>query len=338
MISAYNPVLNDGNVVHKEDNVKKHAIFLILAIAILFTASAYAGVVADMTTTVKGLGVNMSMTGKQYTKGDMMRTETTMTSDMPLNPMMGSDMTEESISITRLDKGVEWEINHDAETYSEYKLASEEPEDVGEADPENEFVDAQEFNWEVSVESMDKAEKVSGYDCKGIRGKITGTHKEDQSRKIVLTFDYWHSKDMPGFGEMRSYIEKYQQVAGSGMFDIGADEGFIEGIGEHTQKITQKLNEADGVPVKMIFEITGSFNPVQGQMDQAMGDMDLSQMPEEYRAMYEQMMQKMQPEKTADGMFMLMNSTTIIDNFDTESISDSQFDIPDGFEKEDYGY
>lgn len=319
--------------------MKKCMSILVMIITIGLVSLASADVTIKHKTVTEALGANVISNSAQYIKGDKSKNITETISKMPANPMMGGGgkMTDTDINITRLDKGVNWQINENEMTYIETSLdkpVHDESENTPHKGEKPDFMNSDKFEWKMKVTDIKDTETISGYKCKGIKGVATGTHKLEPEKKMRMSFTYWYSSDLSGYSELKSFYDKQENISGKSYYDFGEGD-MLGGFGNQMKEISDKLKDIDGLPVQVEIQASGSFNPMSDMMPEGMGGMDTENMPPQIKEMMNQMMEKMKPKQTEDGMYIFLNSTTTIESVETNRVDDSEFELPEDYKKVD---
>jgi len=305
--------------------MKKSAIFLIVAMMLGLSAAVSADVTIKREVSFQMMGMPASqLSSTEQIQGEKSRSTTEFTGG-PMMDMAGGQQSAE-INITRLDKGVLWNVHEGKKTYNEIELAGfkEMMERSGMSSPDKETPEKYEWTYE-----QEKADKTTdkGYECTAVIATATGVNKEDPSDKVKLHYEFWFSDDIPGHDDLQAYNKNYTDVIG--IDPVKQNQQVTKMIGEfgpQFEKMAENFEGMDGYPVKTVI------------WSKKTGEMSVPGMPEgekmDPRA--KEMMKKMMgggEEESADGMQTVFKVSTEIVDVDTDGIDSEVFDIPEGYEK-----
>ncbi len=239
---------------------------------------------------------------------------------------MGGQQKPEA-NITRLDKGVIWNLNEGSKTYREMSLADLKKM-TNAPGPMTEKDESDLFNWTYDVEPQEKGD-INNIPATGVIVTATGVGKEDPDVKVSITYEQWTSTDVPGIKTLEAYDEKFNEVTGMGMH---AREKMIKRMaarfGAAFTTITDKAGKMEGFPVKIAITAKSTETP---QSPMGMTEEDLKKMDPETRKQMEQFL----PKRDSDegGMSTLFSVNTEVTSVETKETNDSLFDIPEGYTK-----
>jgi hypothetical protein len=294
-------------------------LFLAIAIALSLAVALQADVVVKQKMNVQTGGfMNMEMDATEYFKGDKSYSGGTTKITGGMAAMMGEGTQTEFAQITRLDKGVMWNLEPDKKTYSETNLISfQETMTGGETGAGKIAGDPSEYEWTVDITTSDDEVDINSFKCKNVIGKANGVHKEDPENKMLLTYEYWYTKDAPGFDELMNYGENFSKVTGIDVrLGREATRGIFSEFGAQFDEMVDKMVEAGGYPIKTIIKVEGTESAGEG-----------GQMPPEMRAM---MGMTGKPEGEG-GMMTVFSLTSEVQSIEKKSVNSSIFDIPEGY-------
>lgn len=230
-------------------------------------------------------------------------------------------------NITRLDKGVIWNLNEASKTYSETSLANLK-ETMNKTGPMTEKDESDLFNWTYDVEPQEKGE-VNNIPATGVIVTATGVGKEDPDVKVTIIYEQWTSTDVPGIKTLEAYDSKFSEVTGMGMH---AREKMIKRMaarfGTAFATMTEKAGKMEGFPVKVTITAKSTEKP---QSPMGITEEDLKNMDPEARKQMEQFMPK--GDKDEGGMSTLFSVNTEVTSVETKETDESLFDIPEGYSK-----
>jgi len=296
-----------------------------IACLLLFLAAANADVVVERKISFQMMGMpEMEMTSTEQIQEDKSCGRTEFSGGSMMGMAAGAQQAE--INITRLDKGVMWNLNESSRKYSEHDLSAMK-DDMNAAAGEPDKSDK--YEWTVDIEKPEPTE-INGIPCTGIIAVATGVHKENPEEKVVLTMEQWVSDEVPGQETLEAFEENYATATG---MSRQSRERIVKKLGTKFgsafDKLMEGTKELEGIPIKMV--ITGKTTAEVPSMP-GMSEEDMKNMDPEAAAM----MKKFMPEKTKEsegGMNTLFSVTTEITGITTEDVDDSVFEIPEGYTK-----
>ena len=171
----------------------------LLRIILVLTVGTFlfGDVMYEMLITTQGpRGMSIESMSKVFLKGDKVRTETTTKS-----PMTG-EIT--SISITRLDKEVIWNLDTENKEYTELNLADlkKKMEQVS-ADTEKNVVP------EIEVKKTGEKKKILNYDCEKV---VLSMKASSDQGSVNFTQTMWVTKDVPRYKELERFQKKVSEL------------------------------------------------------------------------------------------------------------------------------
>jgi len=317
--------------------VRRVSLFVSFTVIIGLAAIAAADVVIKTQSTVNTMGwMKADVTGVEYIKSDRNLTENTIKMTGGMMAMMGDMQTMKDINIDRLDKGVIWELDSKEMTYSEKPLASLKQEYAEESQKGQDDMlgEADKYDWVIEVKTENKPVDINGFKCKGIIATAKGISKEDPTEKTDLLFEYWYAKDVDGYDELMEYRENYAAATGMDIIQSQEDIGqMFARFGDEFEEMFARMEKADGYPIKTVINVKGSQKMTEeGEADDE--EMDDKGMPPGMMDMMKGMMGD--KEKSEDGMTTLLSVTSIVESITEQPVDDSQFEIPEGYSKEEH--
>jgi hypothetical protein len=266
------------------------------------------------------------MVSTEQIQGDKSRSQTEFTGGGMMGMTGGQQPVE--VNITRLDKGLLWNVNDKANTFYEIDLknmknmtspptAPAPAEDV----PDN-------YEWTYDVKREDKSTE-NGFKCKAVITVASGINKNDPDDKVELRYEFWMGVDIPGQEDLDAYNKTYAEVMGMDQFD---QDQMIKKMGNEygpqLKKLAESFKDLDGYPIKTIISTRKS------------GGVSIPGMPEgkemdaEQLAMMRKMMGGKEPEASEDGLQTVFSVTTEVVGIDTKAVEAGAFDIPEGYTKQ----
>lgn len=310
--------------------------YLVAALIVGLAVIAGADVVIKTQSTVNTMGwMKADVTGVEYIKTDRNATENTIKMTGGMMAMMGDTPIIKDINIDRLDKGVIWELDSKEMTYSEKPLASLKQEYAEESQEGQDDMlgEADKYEWTIEVKTEDTPVDINGFKCKGIIATAKGVSKEDPTEKTDLLFEYWYAKDVDGYDELMEYRENYAAATGMDIIQSQKEIGQVFArFGDEFEEMFAGMEKADGYPIKTVINVKGSQKMTEeGEADDE--EMDKKGMPPGMMDMMKGMMGD--KEKSEDGMTTLLSVTSVVESIKEQPVDDSQFEIPEGYSKED---
>jgi hypothetical protein len=230
-------------------------------------------------------------------------------------------------NITRLDKGVIWNLNEGSKTYNEMPLANLKTA-MNKQEPMNEKDESDLFNWTYDVKPQEKGE-INNLPAKGVIVTASGVGKENPDVKVTITYEQWDSKDVPGIETLEAYDSKFSEVTGMGMH---AREKMIQRMATRFGTVfitmTEKAGAMKGFPVKISITAKSTEKP---QSPMGITEEDLKKMDPATRKKMEQFIPK--GDKDEGGMNTLFSVNTEVTSVETKETDESLFDIPEGYTK-----
>ena len=298
-----------------------------LAMISLLAASSPADVVIKQKTSVNVMGfMNMDMDGTQYVKGDKSCSSGDTKIKGGMAAMMGDAASSKFAEITRLDKGVMWNLEPKEKTYTETKLASFQQDMAkGQEGVADNAGNPEDYDWTTNVTSSDETENINGFKCKKITGEANGVKKDNPDEKMHLKYEYWYAKDVPGYDELQSHYKKFGEVTGVDMMQ--AQPGAEQLLGRYSSQLgemAEQIKKANGVPIKMAIMVEGTqaAQGSQGEMPE-----NTEGMPPGMKDMLSGMMNRGQA-KGEGGMTQVFSMTSEVTSIKKEAVDDSRFEIP----------
>jgi len=324
-----------------------HKTLVLFAVILLFFFSlSTADVVYKSKTVTSGMMGMGEMETETVTKikGDKKREESITKFAGGMMKMMMKGKEEKEISITRLDKGVVWDIDLKEKSYTE--LSFEQMKKMMKmAKPQLLEKEKKEVEAKTTfkVNNTGKKGKISGYICEEVLVKMITEGKDPKTGeegKLTVDVQMWVTQEVKEFGQIEAFNKKMAQKLGMGEYG----EKMFGGMGQFgvdTELLSKKAEEVKGFPLKTVVTMKPEMDmETEDELkEEDEGDEedeeDEENEEEDYSEMQKEMMKKMgvSPEGAKGGM--LFKITTIIEDIRKEKVADSEFDLPEGLTKEE---
>jgi hypothetical protein len=303
-------------------------LFLIsLAMTLLISVVSRADVVVKTKSSADMAGMmTTNSDGTNTIKGDKSYNSTTTEVTGGMAAMFSKGKPKEAVNITRLDKGLFWNLEPEKKIYTETtmeQLKKQMAEARGEGDKEKES----EYAWTVDVKSVDGSQTINGFKCNGVIGKATGVSKKNAADTIFITYEQWAAKEVPGSSEVQSFQKDYAKAMGIdemwGKENTGA---MLKQYGAEFGELAVKVSESGGYPIRTIISVEGGAKP-EGEGS--------NQSPSGALGMMNKMLGKKadKPEGDKGGRMKSFSMTNEVLSIEQKSVDDSQFEIPAGYKK-----
>jgi hypothetical protein len=326
------------------------AIIMILA----FGAFSHADVIIKKKTKMEGLfGMGGSESSEtEYIKSDKSCTKTETKFTGGIMKMAGKGKKSEDMHVTRLDKGVIWNIFPDKKKYTEMTFDSLKvfmnmfKDGMGDAQLENDEYKESDYEWKVEIKGPDNAGDVNGFKCQSIIGKAMGTNKKDPKDKINIAYSYWLSNNIPNFEEMDQYYKNYAKALGLDDYRTQQDMSkFASKYAGQLNELFEKVKQAGGYPIKMsilIEKTADEEDEAESEEaakeetgdEEAESDAESAKQAAEMMKKIGGMLGQKEQKKSAEGMITVIDMTYEVTAIESKSVDDAKFEIPAGFEKE----
>lgn len=301
-----------------------------ISIAIIALALA-AAVNADVTIK-KMVAFEMSgmpaseLTSIEKIQGEKSVSQTEFTGGAMMGMMGGEQPTQ--INITRLDKGVLWNVNNRSKTYDEIDLTTlKEMMDQGQMGMPS-GNKAADYEWTYDTKKEDRTTE-NGFKCKAVISIASGVNKSDPADKAELRYELWLAEDVPGQEELDGYNNKYMETIGIDPMDQAAQIKKLAGeFGQNFEKMAESFKGLKGYPIKTV--ITSRQSKAPGIPGMPEGE----EMDPEALAMMQKMMGGKAAQPSEDGMNTVFSVTTEVVEIKTAAVEKADFDIPEGYTKQ----
>ena len=299
----------------------------LMLVFLLAGAVSHADVVVKSKSIAEMGGMMSTQTdGVDNIKGD--KSYSSMTTQMTggMAAMFSKGKPKEMVNITRLDKGLFWDMDPEKKSYKETTLEEMKKQfaDIkGETDKEKE----PEYTWTVDVKNLNGPQTINGFSCSGVLGKATGISKKNAADTLFITYEQWAAKDVPGASEVEAYHKNYAKAMGIDQMWAKENMGSVlKQYGAEFAELAIKVSEAGGYPIRTIISVEGGAKPEGAESDQS---------PSGAMSMMSKMLGKKADKQEGDkgGRAKAFSMTHEIQSIEVKGVEDSQFDIPAGYKK-----
>ena len=227
-----------------------------------------------------GFGGGIS-TETRVIAGDRAREEQTFTATGRLKTFAGKPRS--SVSITRLDKELIWELDPARKEYGEMTFADmREAMNKGMAEARTQSAKPkqdEQLDFKVDVKRTGKKDKVNGFDAEEWIVTLTAVPRDKQgsasSAAFSMKLDGWYSTQVPGQAEVTAYYRRWAEKMGLDPQLQSMVGGFMATHGDAVREMAAKMKDLKGVAVRstMTMEMGGGLTPEQqAQMDKTRSD------------------------------------------------------------------
>ncbi len=316
------------------------AIILLMAVAV-----CQADVVIKKKTSLEGMmGMgNNESSETEYISADKSYSERSskFTGGMMAKATKGKKA--ENIQITRLDKGMIWNLEPDKKTYTEMSLDSMKlmmaslQGSLKDMPMSGDNTDDSKYEWTVDVKGPEDAGEVNGFKCKSLSGKAIGINKENPKDKIRVTYEYWLGQDVPGYKEMDQYYSNFAKAMG--FDDYRTQQGMEAMAGKwasHFGDMMQKVKEAGGFPVKinMLVEKTEEAEGKgSGEMGASSDSAEGAKKAAEVMGKIGGLFGQKKAAKSADGMSTVFSMSQEVTSIEEKSGDAGKYELPSNYKK-----
>jgi hypothetical protein len=243
-----------------------------LVLALLLASTAAADVTIKETTVSEGLGGfgNGTTHRTMIVAGDASRSEDEATYTGRFKTLAGGGKPRTTVSITRIDREVVWDLDPLKKTYTELTFAemrelmarglAQADESAREAEPQD-----ADMTFTVDVKRTGAKETVNGFAAEQVVVTSVGRPKdagpEARDREVRIVMDLWLTKSAPGAKEMAEFGRRFAAKMGieAQVARIGATAQRM--YGGAMKEMGEKLKDLDGYPVRSTFTVAGAGGP-----------------------------------------------------------------------------
>lgn len=294
--------------------MKKTLIIMVLLVFAIFAGALKADVLIKQSTTIETIGMPPAdISAEIKIKGD--KSYIKSKGDAPKMGIPSGAMGKDLNIITRLDKGILWNLNSAGKSYTvenleDMKAALENPEAaIALTTPEK-------YDWTMNVTEMGEA-TINGLKCTGLKGIVTGLSIKNLTEKSRITYEIWVGSDIPGKDEIQAHYKKLSEFSGQDQFMNRQLLNRIFGnVGDEFAKMNEAVKKLDGYPIRMSITVEMALG----------GDGN-----DPHAAAMMQQFQSLGAKTAEDGMMTVTSFTTNVTSVEAASFGDSVFEVPEGF-------
>ena len=307
----------------------RNGIVLTMFMFLCLASFSVADMIIETKTEMDMIGAGkVDMEQTQYIKGDRSYDENTTKLNEQMAAMAGNKEMK-NIQIVRLDKGIGWALNPSTKSYSEFSFEQLKANMEMAKQKTKEASPLGEYEWKTEFFKDIGTEKIMSFDCKGIKAVSVGVNKKDAKDTIFITNEQWFAKDLPGSGEFVGFSDKMASAIGNkkGLLNQMSMNPLLAKFGSQFGEIANEFESVEGIPLKTVLVVEGTINP--------MGDaMAGEEIDAEAKAMMEKMGISMPGKTPEGGHHNLISLTSTVTKFEEQSIDDSKYDLPEGYNKQ----
>ena len=254
--------------------------FPALILALLLASSAGADVVIKEKSVSEGLGGfgNGTTSRTVIVAGDKSRSEDEATYTGRFKTLAGGGKPHTTVSITRIDKEVIWNLDPEKKEYTELTFAQmREMMQKGVAEGEKAAKDGRakdaEMTFTVDVKRTGAKETVNGFPAEQVIitcvGKPKNSEKGAENAGLQMVMDEWLTKSAPGAEERTEFYKRFAEKLGLDMEMAGINAMARQMYGNGMKELAAKMKGLGGVAVRSTFTIEGSPEMVAAQKQAA---------------------------------------------------------------------
>ncbi len=249
--------------------------------------------------------------------------------------MMGKSGKErQDVLITRIDKGIMWNLDVKKKTYTEMSLTSikdmmnQAKDDT--APGKNDESAQSDYEWTSEVKQLDEVREVNGFKCKGLVGTALGVNKKDPNDKIRMTSEFWVAVQAPEMKELEEYYKAYAKLLGVDPYQsqLAMDQMTQKYSSQFGGLFTDKLSNLGGYPIKVSMKMEKSGG--LGSQGKSEDDEKAAEMMSKLGNL---MGGKKKMEKSADGMTTVFSMITEVTSIESKPVEAGKFEVPPDFKK-----
>jgi len=307
--------------------VNKYLMVVLMLVFLLAGAVSHADVIVKSKSIVDMGGMMSSQSdGVDNIKGDKSYNSMTTRMTGGMAAMFNKGKPKEMVTITRLDKGLFWNLDPERKSYKETTL-EEMKKQFADVKGGNEKEKEPEYTWTVDVKALDGPQTINGFKCNGVLGKATGINKKNTADTLFINYEQWAAKDVPGASDMETYQKNYAKAMGIDQMWAKENMGSVlKQYGAEFAELAIKVNEAGGYPIRTIISVEGGVKPEGAESDET---------PSGAMSMMSKMLGKKADKQEGDkgGRSKVFSMTHEIQSVEVKGVDDSQFEIPAGYKK-----
>ena len=240
-----------------------------LILALLLASSASADVVIKEKSVSEGLGGfgNGTTSRTLIVAGDKSRSEDEATYTGRFKTLAGGGKPHTTISITRIDKEVIWNLEPEKKQYTELTFAQmREMMQKGMAGGDKAAQEAQAkdagMTFAVDVKRTGAKETVNGFATEQVIitcvGKPKNPEKGAENTELRLVMDEWLTKSAPGAQEQAEFYKRFAEKLGLDPQLSGVSAMAQRMYGNGMKELAEKMKGLGGVAIRSTFTIEGS--------------------------------------------------------------------------------
>ena len=318
-------------------NSSKNYLLVVLSIVVLFFlcfATSSADVVYKEKSTVFGvMGMpDMDTETTIMLKGDKQKQDAVMkfTGSTPMG-MPGME-DRKQLTITRLDKGLIWNIDTEKRTYTEMTLEQVkmmmdrvmvQKEKVKQEELETKF--------KIDVKKVDQKREIGGYQCEEFIIEMITEGRDPRTgepQEVEIQTRLWVSTEVEGSDQIESFHRKMAEKMGlEGEYGSGITQA-LSRFGIEAEELGKKMDEIKGFPMRTELRLKA--------LGEGITEAEQEEKAEQMKAMEEAMkmlgkkMRKTEETKE-DFLFMMLTEVTDIQIKGTDN---SEFELPKHLKKQ----
>ena len=256
-----------------------------LILALLLVSSASADVVIKEKFVSEGLGGfgNGTTSRTLIVVGDKSRSEDEATYTGRFKTLAGGGKPHTTVSITRIDKEVIWNLEPEKKQYTELTFAQmREMMRKGQAEGEKSAQEAQakdaEMTFTVDVKRTGAKETVNGFPTEQVIITCVGKPKNpekgapekgEKNAEIRMVMDEWLTKSAPGAQEQAEFYKRFAEKLGLDPELSGVSATARQMYGNGMKELAAKMKGLGGVAIRSTFTIEGSPEMAEAQKQAA---------------------------------------------------------------------
>jgi len=254
-----------------------------LVLTLLLASTAAADVTIRETTVSEGLGgFGNGTTHRTMTvAGDVSRSEDEATYTGRFKTLAGGGKPRTSVSITRIDREVIWDLDPQKKTYTELTFAEmRELMAKGLAEADRSARDAEpgddEMTFTVDVRRTGAKQDVNGFAAEQVIvtcvGRPKNAAKDAKGGEVRIVMDQWLAKSAPGAKEMAEFGRRFAAKMGLDP-QLSNIAGTVQRMyGGAMKELAAKMKDLDGYPVRSTFTIDGSSGAAAAQGQESVAE------------------------------------------------------------------
>ncbi|HEX7342635.1 MAG TPA: hypothetical protein VF398_00110 [bacterium] len=203
-------------------------------------------------------------TSSDFYQADRSAQESTTQWTRGLMKTMSGGKPIESISITRLDKELVWQLDPKKKTYTEMTFAEfrdmlkKGQEEMAEGEEEADTVQVPEdqYDWTVEAKSDPNPKTINGWNCRNIHAVATGVNRGEMQDTVWIMMDAWNSLGVPGGEEIAAFHMAYLKALG--LDETALTPGLTSAAMLYQKQfsaLAEEMKKAPGEPVTSTIEI-----------------------------------------------------------------------------------